>query len=73
MKVDELREVLDERFERHEKHEDDQHAEIIKHFDRINGKVAEHGKEITDLKIKAWVVIGVALILWNILHFLIKF
>ena len=72
MTVDELIKVLDDRFAQHEKHEDLQHAEIIRHFDHINGEVAEHSKEITGLKIKAGVFIGVTLILWNILHFIVK-
>jgi hypothetical protein len=52
MTVDELKEVLDERFERHEKHEDEQHDAIIGHFDRINGKVGEHEKDIRSLMIR---------------------
>ena len=70
--VEEFKQVIDERFAAHEKREDSQHAEIIRQFDRINGQVETHAKEITNLKIKAGVVIGVTTVLWGIVHFLVK-
>ena len=70
--IEEFKQVIDERFAAHEKHEDSQHAEIIRQFDKINGQVATHAKEITNLKIKAGVVIGVTTVLWGIVHFLVK-
>jgi hypothetical protein len=50
--VDELKEVLDERFGRHEKHADEQHDAIISHFDRINGRVSAAEKDIRSLMIR---------------------
>jgi len=50
--VEEFKQVIDERFERHESHEDDQHADIIRHFERINGRVGEHDKDIRSLMIR---------------------
>jgi hypothetical protein len=72
MTVDELREVLDERFTRHEKHEDAQYGQIIERLDSINGKVAEHEREITAGKIRDayWAggvvaVLGLIKVLWK--------
>ena len=72
MTVDELKEVLDERFKLHEKHEDEQHGAIIGHFDRINGRVGEHEKDIRSLMIRDafWAggvvaVVAIIRILWK--------
>ena len=52
MTVEELREVLADQFETHEKHEDAQHAEIVRHFYKLNGKVATHDKDIRGLLVR---------------------
>jgi hypothetical protein len=70
--VDELREVLAEQFRTHEKHEDEQHAQIIRHFDRINGAVSDHGKEITGLKIRDAFWAGGLVAAWAVVKSLFK-
>jgi len=50
--VDELKDVLDERFKLHEKHEDDQHGAIIGHFDSIDIRAGEHEKDIRSLMVR---------------------
>jgi hypothetical protein len=72
MTVDELKEVLDDRFRTHEKHEDAQHAEIIRHFDRINGTITGHGKEITGLKIRDGFWAGGLVAAWAVVKSLFK-
>ena len=52
MTVEELREVLDERFDAQAKHRDELHMVVIGRLDSINGRVAEHEREITTGKIR---------------------
>ena len=52
MTVEEFKQVIDERFATHEKHEDAQHEAIIEHFERINGKVGQHDNDIRSLMIR---------------------
>jgi hypothetical protein len=72
MTVDELKDVLDEQFQRHEKHEDLQHAEIIRHFDRVNGSIAEHAREIKKLEIRDALWVGGLIVGWAIIQTLFK-
>ena len=72
MTVGELKEVLDERFERYEKHEDTQHGAIITHLERINGRLGKHDDAITGLKIRDayWAggvvgILGLIKLLWR--------
>ena len=72
MTVDELKEVLDERFDAQRIHRDELHGVIIGRLDAINGKVAEHEREITAGKIRDayWAggimaVIGLFKLLWK--------
>jgi Ethanolamine utilization protein EutJ (predicted chaperonin) len=70
--VEELREVLAEQFKVHEKHEDEQHAQIVRHLDHINGKVARHDDAITGLKIRDAYWAGGLVTAWAVVKSLFK-
>ena len=72
MTVDELKAVLAEQFEAHERHEDQQYGTIISHFERINGRLDNHDDAITGLKIRDayWAggvvgILGLIKLLWR--------
>jgi hypothetical protein len=70
--VDELKEVLADQFHQHERHEDGQHAEIVRHFDKINGSISDHANDITNLKVRDGLWAGGLIAGWAVIKALFK-
>ena len=61
MTVEELSKVLDKRMADQEISRIERHNEILKRLDKINGRVSDHDKDISNLKVRDAYVTGIGI------------